>query len=246
MFRRSAQWHCRRASLSSWRSRSWSDLRRSSARSRGATAPQPAYASTQKIPQYLPLETVRSGTVKMPSQLARRVNLKLDGVPLQRVLMEIATQAGLGLSYGEDLVRAAPMVSVRIAGQSAADALASAVAGTQWMVLVTATGQVTVGRADVQYVGVVAGRVTDRVTTQPIENVQVTIEGTRLGQATDAEGRFAIAGVPAGPQRVAVRRIGYDPQSSVVIVTDGATQTVDFSLGAQRCVARGSRRHGDR
>ena len=108
--------------------------------------------------------------------------------------------------------------------------MASAVAGTQWMVLVTATGQVTVGRADVQYVGVVAGRVTDRVTTQPIENVQVTIEGTRLGQATDAEGRFAIAGVPAGPQRVAVRRIGYDPQSSVVIVTDGATQTADFSL----------------
>ena len=71
----------------------------------------PEYAS--RLPQYLPLESVRSGTVRMPEALARRVSVTLEKAPLQRVLMEIATQAGLGLSYGEDLVRAAPMISVR-------------------------------------------------------------------------------------------------------------------------------------
>ncbi|MEP6619124.1 MAG: TonB-dependent receptor [bacterium] len=191
---------------------------------------QAAYAST-RAPQYLPLETVRSGTVRMPEQLARRVSVKLDAVPLQRVLMEIATQAGLGLSYGEDLVRAAPTVSVDIAGRSAADALASAVAGTRWMVLVTATGQVTVNRADVLMVGVINGRVTDRATSQPIEGVQITVDGTRLGAETSSDGRYTIGGVTAGAQHVTVRRLGYDVQTQIVMVSDGATQTLNFALG---------------
>ena len=123
----------------------------------GVTAPQALAAN--RPPQYLPLESVRSGTVRMPAALTRRVTVSLEKAPLQRVLMEIATQAGLGLSYGEDLVRAAPMVSVDIKGRTAADALAAAVSGTKWVVLVTASGQVTVGPAGVPLVGIVSGLV---------------------------------------------------------------------------------------
>src|SRR6185436_10592219 len=166
----------------------------------------------------------------MPEALRGRVSVTLEKVPLQRVLMEIATQAGLGLSYGEDLVRAAPMVSVRIDNKSAADALASAVDGTKWTVLVTASGQVAVSETSIPLIGTVAGRVTDRITNQPIEAVRVTIEGTELGQNTSADGRFSISGVTAGVHRVVARRIGFDVANAPVVVTDGETVNVTIAM----------------
>ncbi|MEO7998678.1 MAG: carboxypeptidase-like regulatory domain-containing protein, partial [Gemmatimonadaceae bacterium] len=183
------------------------------------------YASARG-PQYLPLESVRSGAVRMPKELAHRVSLTLEKAPLQRVLMEIATQAGLGLSYGEELVRDAPMVSINITGKSAADALASAVEGTKWTVFVTANGQVTVGPADIPLLGIVTGVVTDKATAQPVSEAQVSIDGTRLGTTTNSDGRYTITAVPVGPQRITVRRIGYEAASSAVMIADGESNTV--------------------
>src|SRR5260221_594113 len=62
-----------------------------------------AYASSRLL-QYLPLESIRSGTVRMPEALARLVSVTLQKVPLQRVLMQIATQAGLGLCDARELL----------------------------------------------------------------------------------------------------------------------------------------------
>lgn len=187
------------------------------------------YASSRG-PQYLPLESVRSGAVRMPKELAHRVSLTLEKAPLQRVLMEIATQAGLGLSYGEELVRDAPIVSINVAASSAADALAKAVEGTKWTVFVTANGQVTVGPADIPLLGIVTGVVTDKGTNQPITEAQVSIEGTRLGATTNSDGRYTITAVPVGPQRITVRRIGYEAASSAVMIADGESNTVSFAL----------------
>ena len=61
--------------------------------------------------RYLPLESVRDGTVRMPKALERRVSVHRALVPLQQVLLDIATQAGLGLSYGEDLAQSRTVVS---------------------------------------------------------------------------------------------------------------------------------------
>lgn len=209
------------------------------------STPNPTLYASSRIPQYLPLENVRSGVVRMPDALKRRVTLTLEKAPLQRVLMEIATQAGLGLSYGEDLVRAAPMVSVRLDKKSAADALASAVEGTAFTVLVTANGQVAVSEATRPLVGIVAGRVTDRATTQPVEAAQVSIEGSTLGQVTNSDGRFSIAGVSAGVHRVSVRRIGYDATTVSAVVADGETVTVNATLN-RSAMSLGGRRHRDR
>src|SRR5437870_4556605 len=65
-------------------------------------SPPAQYALALKA-RYLPLESVRDGTVRMPKALERRVSVHRAEVPLQQVLLDIATQAGLGLSYGEDL-----------------------------------------------------------------------------------------------------------------------------------------------
>jgi hypothetical protein len=76
--------------------------------------------------RYLPLESVRDGTVRMPRPLARRVSVRRDTVLLQQVLLDVATQAGLGLSYGEDLARSRTLVSIDVTDVPAAEALAAA------------------------------------------------------------------------------------------------------------------------
>jgi TonB-dependent starch-binding outer membrane protein SusC len=182
--------------------------------------------------RYLPLESVRDGIVRMPSALARIVSVHRDSVLLQQVLLDIATQAGLGLSYGEDVARSATRVSLDASRVSAADALARAVKGTPWAVLVNAAGQVSVVSADERRLGVVSGRVTDRATGAPVVGAAVLLDGTRLGVTVGEDGRFRIANVPAGDYRVTARRIGYLPLTHLVSVADDSTAATDFALVA--------------
>src|SRR6478672_8752491 len=78
--------------------------------------------------------------------------------------------------------------------------------------------------------GTITGRVTDNATQRPVAGVQVSIEGTSRGTATDADGSYRLSGVAAGNQIVRARRIGYTPQVRTVAVGTGATATVDFAL----------------
>lgn len=63
---------------------------------------------------------------------------------------------------------------------------------------------------------VVAGTVIDGATLIPLSLVRVSVEGTALGAATDARGRFRITGVSGGTVRLAFRRIGYQPVTQSV------------------------------
>ncbi|MGQ0537592.1 MAG: SusC/RagA family TonB-linked outer membrane protein [Gemmatimonadaceae bacterium] len=204
-------------------------LRAAAAQERGG-APQ-TYAVALRA-RYVPLETVRDGTVRMPKPLARTVSVQREGALLQQVLLDIATQAGLGLSYGEDLAKSHTIVSLSVANASAADALAAATRNTQWAVLVTPSGQVAVVSALVRQLGSVAGRVSDRASAIGIAGVTLTLEGTRLSAFTNDSGTFRIPNVPPGAYTLSARRIGYTRAvQSVTVVADQATQA-DFALQA--------------
>jgi TonB-linked SusC/RagA family outer membrane protein len=79
--------------------------------------------------------------------------------------------------------------------------------------------------------GTIRGRVTDAATGQPVEGVQVSVEGTRAGAQTGPDGSYTIVGVPAGSRFIVVRRVGYGPQRLAVTVGDGSTATQDLALG---------------
>ena len=81
--------------------------------------------------------------------------------------------------------------------------------------------------------GTVSGRVVDSTTQQPIPDVAVFIEGTQRGTVTRSDGTFILGGVPAGPVRVRVRRIGYSSPVRAVVVPSGGTATADFALGGR-------------
>jgi outer membrane receptor protein involved in Fe transport len=63
--------------------------------------------------------------------------------------------------------------------------------------------------------GKLAGRVLDKK-KQPLAGANLAIPGARLGALSDAEGRFAIIGIPAGTYEVKVNLFGYGP----VVVQD--------------------------
>lgn len=81
---------------------------------------------------------------------------------------------------------------------------------------------------------IVEGRITDAANNRPLENVQVSIDGTTLGAMTNAQGNYRITGIsaPAGTATVVVRvrAIGYTRETRSVIVTAGQTVKRDFAV----------------
>lgn len=78
--------------------------------------------------------------------------------------------------------------------------------------------------------GSVQGRVTQSPSGAPIANAQVQVVNTRLGGATDADGRYSIPAVPPGTHTLRVRLIGFRPADQTVTVTAGAAATADFAI----------------
>ncbi|HET7553833.1 MAG TPA: SusC/RagA family TonB-linked outer membrane protein [Gemmatimonadaceae bacterium] len=81
--------------------------------------------------------------------------------------------------------------------------------------------------------GQITGVVSDSTTGQPLSSVSVSVAGTRLGDLTDAQGRYTIDRVPAGTLTLQTRRIGYSPRNIPgVSVTAGSAVTVNIALMA--------------
>lgn len=59
--------------------------------------------------------------------------------------------------------------------------------------------------------GILEGTVVDRDSREPLVGVSVSIAGTGLGAATDAEGNFQVSNVEAGTYDVRITNIGYQP-----------------------------------
>ena len=73
-----------------------------------------------------------------------------------------------------------------------------------------------------------AGRVTDAETGDPLAGAAVAVPALSRGTAADADGRFSLPGLPAGPVRVVVSFVGYRSAVQTVQV-DGPT-ALDVAL----------------
>ncbi len=78
--------------------------------------------------------------------------------------------------------------------------------------------------------GTVRGRVVDASTGEPVFEASVRVLGTVRVTFTDAEGRFLLAGVPSGLQRLSVERLGYAPQRIDVPVPGAGAATLEIAL----------------
>ncbi|WP_228350299.1 TonB-dependent receptor [Rhodocaloribacter litoris] len=82
-----------------------------------------------------------------------------------------------------------------------------------------------------QNVGRIAGTVTDASTGEPLPGVNVVVEGTSRGAATDVDGTYYILNVPPGRYDLRASMVGYEAAVVTdVIVHANRTTTVDFVL----------------
>jgi iron complex outermembrane receptor protein len=82
-----------------------------------------------------------------------------------------------------------------------------------------------------QPTGTIRGRITDNSTQQPITGATVSV-GRRTA-LTQVDGRYTIAGVPAGSDLLHVRMIGYAQADQPVLLAGGDTVVVDIALTIQ-------------
>lgn len=78
--------------------------------------------------------------------------------------------------------------------------------------------------------GTLAGRIVDERLGGPLPGAVVLVEGTVLQAVSDGEGRFQLAGVPAGEQTAAVSFLGRQTVRAPVTVRPGQTVTLDIEL----------------
>ena len=79
--------------------------------------------------------------------------------------------------------------------------------------------------------GRIVGRVIDQASGQGLTDVQIYVEGTRLGTASGVDGRYIILNVPEGTVTLRVRRIGYqEKQITAVLVPAGKAVEQVISL----------------
>ncbi len=82
--------------------------------------------------------------------------------------------------------------------------------------------------------GKISGTVTDKDTKEPLPGVNVVVEGTTLGAATDANGRYFILQVPPGTYSVVVTMMGYQSTKVTnVKVSIDLTTTQNFEISSQ-------------
>ena len=85
--------------------------------------------------------------------------------------------------------------------------------------------------AAAQTTGKIAGTITDATTGESLPGVNVLIDGTTQGTATDLDGRFVIIGVRPGTYTIVASFIGFATQRQQgVQVNVDLTTTVDFAL----------------
>jgi TonB-dependent receptor len=81
--------------------------------------------------------------------------------------------------------------------------------------------------------GVVTGRVSDGATGKSLQGAVVRVRGSTVRDVTDADGRYALAAVPAGRQTLSFDYVGLDPLSLDVDVPADASVAAHAKLFSQ-------------
>jgi TonB-dependent starch-binding outer membrane protein SusC len=78
--------------------------------------------------------------------------------------------------------------------------------------------------------GTLVGRLTNALTGVPVTVAQVTVTGTQLGSAVDADGRFRLTNVPVSARAVLARALGFKPTTADFTLAPNGTATVTLAM----------------
>ena len=164
------------------------------------------------------LVTEESGLLQLPGAT---VMLQWSDVVLRPIRQPAGADGSFSLCIPEDAQAAT--VWAEFGDDSSEEAVVTFEPGTAQQVHL----RVLFGEAEP---GRLVGRVLDVATDRPVATAALSIAGRAQEVQSDRQGRFALAGVPAGNHQIEVRRIGYAPLEYPVTVTRGLTTELDISL----------------
>jgi len=98
--------------------------------------------------------------------------------------------------------------------------------------LLLAAAGLIAGSALAQTTGTISGRVSDTATGKSLQGAIVRVIGTTITDYSRADGRYTLAAVPAGAQRIQVDYVGLDPLVQTVTVPAGSTAQFDATLAS--------------
>ncbi|MFH5885401.1 SusC/RagA family TonB-linked outer membrane protein [Halalkalibaculum sp. DA3122] len=78
--------------------------------------------------------------------------------------------------------------------------------------------------------GTISGTVTDEASGETLPGVNIVIQGTTTGAATNVQGEYEISGLEAGTYTVLARFVGYERQTREVTLGSDESVTLDFVL----------------
>lgn len=145
--------------------------------------------------------------------LQRRLSLNLEGATLKQALAEISAQAGLRLTYSDDVVPLQSRVRLRAQAITVLAALTDVLLGAGVDVVFNGGSRAALVTRPVARpqaaAGSVVGRVTDAASGEatPVANAQVLVDG-RGRALTDGYGVYRIDDVEPGLRSVGVTSIG--------------------------------------
>ncbi len=196
----------------------------------GTPAPAGAQTGTESV------RIVSDGSSLIP-QLRRNISLRLDGVSVEQALREIGRQANVPITYNDVILPKTTSVWLTRDDIRTDEALEIVLRAAGLRMMALSTGQLVVVKLPAAEASVpkavppiIAGRVTEQATGQPIADVRVVVVGTTLGANTGPDGRYAIRNVPAGNVEVRVLRVGFQEQKKSVVAVADQTATVDFAM----------------
>lgn len=102
-----------------------------------------------------------------------------------------------------------------------------------WRVLLALAGTIAVTAPALRAQsgpGTLTVRVTDAANQRPVEAARVFLVGTNFANATAADGRVALRGIPAAEYTVRVLRVGYTEQTKRVAIPAGQTVNLEFAM----------------
>lgn len=173
------------------------------------------------------------GALGGPSVRAQPAGPSDPSIPLTRALQRLSTSAEVSLVYDASLVRG-HTARCPVTETAPETALRCLLSDTGLDFVQTSAGTYVIKR-DVRRpprTGTVTGVVWDRQRGGPLPRAHVRAPDGNVGTVSDAEGRFRLAGLTAGPHTLVVSRLGYERKTVELSVRPGRTvrDTVALAL----------------